>query len=805
MKRLTMGLLLAGLVAGLTVEVLQAAGHIFFWLPRPNDPSFLSTNPSFNRIGTFGNYLNNGADADEETVSEIIAATADGNRLVYTDALRGTIGLIDITDASDPQPLGTLALVPAGSPTAVDVLGNDFALVAVDTSDGDFINPSGYLRVVDISDPSAPVFAGGPIDLGGQPDSIKISPNKTYVAVAIENQRDEDVTVNNVEGGLPQAPAGYLAVFRILNPASATLGARADVGLTGLASYAPQDPEPEFVDINQSDEAVVTLQENNHIVIVDLSTQTVKSHFSAGAVTLTGIDTTEEDVISLGANLPQVPREPDAVAWVTGPNGSTIATANEGDLFGGSRGFSIFRPNGSVAFDSRNELEELAVQHSHYPEGRSENKGTEPEGILYSQFALGGSYLFVGTERGSFVAVYRLDKNGKPTFQQLLPAPLGPEGLLAIPQRNLLIASGEEDAGDFGVRSTVMIYELAAGLPSYPQILSAKAQGSPIPWSALSGLVAVPNQPALLGIWDSAYAVSNIFRIDVSKLPALITDVLTINPGAVGTGDYDPEGIALAPDGTIWVASEGNANDSRPNRLLQLDANGNVIQEIGLPANIIACRARTRALTPATDPKRATLGSGFEGVAVLPGANGYYQLVLAQQRGWDFTGSLPDGTNCDDLDDDDGGLNALFQPNWTRIWSYDPGTATWGHVSWQLAPKPDDAAWVGLSEITFVEGGELVLIERDNLSGHFSEIKNLVKVDVSAGGDNLISESEKECYDLLVDLRSTNGWITDKPEGVAVTKDGRTYVVTDNDGVHGWSGETWFFDLGFLSSLFEGD
>ena len=63
-------------------------------------------------------------------------------------------------------------------------------------------------------------------------------------------------------------------------------------------------------------------------------------------------------------------------------------------------------------------------------------------------------YVFVGTERGSFVAVYKLDQFGQPHFEQLLPGPLGPEGLLAIPHRNLVIASGETDLEGFAVRST---------------------------------------------------------------------------------------------------------------------------------------------------------------------------------------------------------------------------------------------------------------------------------------------------------------------------------------------------------------
>ena len=82
---------------------------------------------SFQRVGTFANYLNN-ANIGDQTVSEIVAATADGMTLVYTDAVGRQIGFIDITYPQDPQPLGTVAVDPdpnAGkqySPTSVAVL-----------------------------------------------------------------------------------------------------------------------------------------------------------------------------------------------------------------------------------------------------------------------------------------------------------------------------------------------------------------------------------------------------------------------------------------------------------------------------------------------------------------------------------------------------------------------------------------------------------------------------------------------------------------------------------------------------------
>ena len=51
--------------------------------------------------------------------------------------------------------------------------------------------------------------------------------------------------------------------------------------------------------------------------------------------------------------------------------------------------------------------------------------------------------LRVVLDQRQVAARYELDRHGRPEFSQLLPAPLGPEGLLSIPHRNLLIASGE--------------------------------------------------------------------------------------------------------------------------------------------------------------------------------------------------------------------------------------------------------------------------------------------------------------------------------------------------------------------------
>ncbi|MEQ9561966.1 MAG: esterase-like activity of phytase family protein, partial [Woeseiaceae bacterium] len=378
-------------------------------------------NQSFQRIATVPNYVNNDDIADA-TVSEIIAVTKNGRMLVYTDASTGSIGFIDISHPSHAMSFGTVAL--DGEPTSVEVLGNELALVAVDNSDS-FVAPGGQLVVVDIATRS--IVASH--ELGGQPDSMKVSDDGKFLAIVIENQRDEDVVVDGEEGGLPQLPAGFLVIADIAGE-PASWGLRT-VDLSGYSSYAPEDPEPEFVDINADNEAVVSLQENNHVLIVDLPSGLVTGGFDAGTVDLVNVDNNEDGLISLTDNISGVPREPDAIAWVPLGNGDyRIATANEGDLFGGSRGFTIFDRQGNVVYDSGNEFEKLAVENGHYPEDRSENKGSEPESIEFGRFGK-DDYLFVGSERGSFVAVYELDRKGEPQFKQILPAPLGPEGVLA--------------------------------------------------------------------------------------------------------------------------------------------------------------------------------------------------------------------------------------------------------------------------------------------------------------------------------------------------------------------------------------
>jgi len=219
------------------------------------------------------------------------------------------------------------------------------------------------------------------------------------------------------------------------------------VSLTGLAGARfPTDPEPEFVDINASNVAAVTLQENNAVALVDLERGSVVSSFSAG-ITTHAADLFDDGVVSFTDTL-TARREPDAIGWT--PRGQLV-TANEGDypegadgLRAGSRDFTVFDLDGSVAFEPGADFELAAAAAGLYPDGRSDDRGSEPEGIEVATFG-SRTYLFVGSERGNFVAVYRLAGASNPRLVTLLETGDRPEGLLAIPSRNLFVTANEAD------------------------------------------------------------------------------------------------------------------------------------------------------------------------------------------------------------------------------------------------------------------------------------------------------------------------------------------------------------------------
>jgi len=564
------------------------------------------------------------------------------------------------------------------------------------------------------------------------------------------------------EGALPQLPGGYLVTLALAGPPSRWSTTRVDLtpslrGVDGVV--APEDLEPEYVSIDDRNRVAVTLQENNALAVVDLRRNRVVSAFSAGTVDLAGVDTEENGTIDPSGSLADVPREPDGVAWV---GDGLLATANEGDLDGGSRGWSIFDARtGRVVWDAGSSFDRLAIRAGLYPESRSENKGTEPENITVATIK-GRRYAFVGAERGNFVAVYDLAQPRRPRFVQVLPVTNGPEGLLAIPARGLFVVSSETDVPDSTLRSAITVFGLGRGAPEFPQLVSGDRAGQPIGWGALSALAAEPDRPGRLwSVSDSYYSPTRLYAIRADRRgwqPALITRALTVTEDGQPVS-VDAEGLAVRPGGGFWLAAEGATGDR--NELLLLDARAEVRRRVPLPADVAAGLA----------------GRGLEGVAVT-GAGRSEQVVVALQS--PRTGD-PAGV--------------------TRIGRYQVATQTWSWFGYPLSAGSS----VGLSEIVALGGDRYALLERDDLSGPTAALKQITTVDLSrtAGGGPLPLLSKRVVRDLLPDLRATNGWVQEKVEGLAVSG-GRVYLATDDDGVEDATGETVFLNLGSRRSVLRG-
>jgi len=686
---------------------------------------------NFNRIASF--MVAENLPEAEETSAEIIAASEDGMTLVYTDSPGKSIGFIDITDPANPVAAGVF--MPEGEPTSVAVMGN-YALAGVNTSPS-YTEPSGFLVEIDMTTQQEV----GRCDLPGQPDSVGIAPDGSFLAVAIENERDEDLG----DGRVGQMPAGSVFMVDLTAEGLIDCATARVANVTGLADIAPEDPEPEFISINSENEVVVTMQENNHIVVLS-SAGEVLSHFSAGEVTLEGVDTEEEGALVFDQTI-TVPREPDSITWI---DNTHFAMANEGDMDGGSRGWTIFSRDGDVVYESGMDFENAIIQIGHYPEERSGNKGVEPESVTFGTFG-DTPFVFVGAERASIVGVYDITDPAAPVLTQLLPSGIGPEGYVTIPERNLLVSANETD--DAGPRAHVMIFEFQDAPAAYPHLTSA-GMDTLTGWGAISGQVAAEDG-TLFAVNDSFYGMQpTIFHIDVSQTPAQIVDAIRVTREGQPAQLMDMEGITLDGDGGFWIASEGRSDRLVPHAIYHVGSDGAIEDYIALPNELLAVEARF----------------GFEGITRVGD-----MLYIAVQREW--------------RDD---------PANHAKVLGYNLDSEEWSVIQYPLTEPT--TGWVGLSEIT-VHGDRVYFIERDNQHDSRAVTKQVTSVPLSAM-DAMVALGETPAVlepelvvDLLPLLTSTGGYVLDKVEGLAITEDGTMWVSTDNDGVDDHSGETMFFAI----------
>jgi hypothetical protein len=310
------------------------------------------------------------------------------------------------------------------------------------------------------------------IGVGALPDMLTFTPDGSKLLVANE-------ATPTVYGGYD--PAGSVSIIDMGSRSVAATAGFAGVPVTGSGVRSPgMDFEPEYIAVNAAGtQAYVTLQEANAMAVLDLGTHAFTSVIGLGTkdFSLPGneIDPSNKDgKIELRAADVQGFYQPDAVAAYDVGGQTYVVMANEGDTreddgdkarakdsglagypadlsqlnvstldstsgtdlhtFGG-RSFSIRDVDGNLVFDSGNQLDAEAIARGIYSDGRSDDKGVEPEGVELLEIG-GRVFAFIGLERTTegAVAVYDITDPANASFLDMIVigGDVAPEGMKAF-------------------------------------------------------------------------------------------------------------------------------------------------------------------------------------------------------------------------------------------------------------------------------------------------------------------------------------------------------------------------------------
>ncbi|MEQ9609808.1 MAG: choice-of-anchor I family protein, partial [Kiloniellaceae bacterium] len=461
------------------------------------------------RLQTYDSGLGEGS-------AETVAYDSASQRLFITNSDAESVDIVDISDPTQPQKVGSIDVSASGSPTQVAVKDGIVA-VAIDVEDSDglvaFYDASGnFLHSVTV---------------GNLPDHLVFTPDGMKLLVANEGEYTGDpannplgtVSIIDLSGGLTQATVqtADFTAFDGMEDALREAGVRLFPG-----ESVSEDVEPEYIAISpDGTQAFVTLQEANAVAILDIATATFLDIVPLGAKdhSLPGnlLDTSDDDG---EYNLEKAPvfglYMPDQIASFEIGGETFYITANEGDarnaderikdldldpeafpdaeylqqdevigrleassidgdtdgdgdidqLFVyGARSFSIWNSSGEQVFDSGDQIarimmDVLTEEQLEELDGRSDNKGAEPEGVTIGVVG-GQTYAFVGLERANGVMVFNVSDPTDPKYVEYLQTEgdIAPEGMTFIaaedsPNGKALLAVANEVSG------TTSIYEI---------------------------------------------------------------------------------------------------------------------------------------------------------------------------------------------------------------------------------------------------------------------------------------------------------------------------------------------------------
>ncbi|MCZ8169042.1 MAG: choice-of-anchor I family protein [Flavobacterium sp.] len=268
---------------------------------------------------------------------EIIVHDPVTQRLFTTSAASGVLDIIDFSNPTQLSVIQTLDLNTYGGVTSVAVKNGLVAVACPNANEA----LNGSVVVFDTQGVFQKQFT-----VGALPDMITFTPDGTKILTANEGQPDSDYTVDplgsvsiiDISGGIAQATQAQVTTldFTAFNAQEAAL-LNAGVRKGKATSTLAQDLEPEYLAVHpDGTKAWVTLQENNAIAEINLTTPSITSIWPLGTKNIAlpgnGFDVSDNNGQILIANWPlQAYYIPDAMAHYTVNGVSYLVTANEGD------------------------------------------------------------------------------------------------------------------------------------------------------------------------------------------------------------------------------------------------------------------------------------------------------------------------------------------------------------------------------------------------------------------------------------------------------------------------------------------
>jgi DNA-binding beta-propeller fold protein YncE len=450
-----------------------------------------------------------------------ISAYDETTKRLFTvnNSTTNKIDVIDISDPTKPALVASIDLAPYnGAANSVTTFNGKLAVAMEST-----LNKQDPGKVVVFETSNYTLIKE--ITVGALPDMITYSHDGKFILTANEGEPNDDYS---------QDPDGSVSIIDVESSYTATT-----LNFSGFSSELPTlktkgfriasptnnfaaDIEPEYITVSaDSKTAWVTLQENNGVAKIDLTSKKITQIFPLGykdySLAENAIDISDKDgAITFNTWKLKGMFQPDAIANYEVNNVQYFITANEGDareytaftdvkrigsssvildptifpnavalkadasmgrlnintkmgdtdgdgdfdeLVGfGARSFSIWNgATGQLVFDSKNDLDKRANDFGVYDDGRSDDKGTEPEAVYVGKMG-DKQILFVGLERADALVIYDISTPTAPKYLQTLKTGDAPEGVFYIPaaksptKRSLVVVSSEGNG-------TVKIYQ----------------------------------------------------------------------------------------------------------------------------------------------------------------------------------------------------------------------------------------------------------------------------------------------------------------------------------------------------------